>query len=152
MTKDSASKIVGAVVTVLLFAAPLPGRDHSALNGTWELIPAKSNFAGEPTVQTGTVTIKSEDRIIIVERNFKYSGASETYFYSDVTDANGGATIHSGKDLKSKTKWDHDVLNVTTTLNGAVTVERYNLAADGSMMVNVERPGHKSVELAFQRK
>ena len=152
MIEDSVAKIAGAIVTVLLFTAPLSGRDHSALNGIWELIPARSNFAGEPTVQTGTVTIKSEDRIIVVERNFKYSGAGETYFYSDVTDANAGATIHSGKDLKSKTRWDHDVLNVTTTLNGAVTVERYNVAADGSMMVNVARPGRKSVELTFRRK
>lgn len=152
MTKDSLCNIAGAIVTVLLFALPMPGRDHSALNGTWELVPARSNFAGEPTVQTGIVTIKSEDRVIVVERNFKYSGARETYFYSDITDANGGATIHTGKDLMSKTKWDHDVLSVTTTHNGAVTVERYNLAADGSMMVNVARPGRKSVELAFRRK
>ena len=152
MTKDSIFKTAGAAVMVVLCALPVLGRDHSAWNGTWELVPARSNFAGEPVVQTGTVTIKSDDRIIIVERNFKYTGIGETYFYSDVTDANGGATIRAGKDLKSKTKWDHDVLMVTTTLDGAVTVERYNLAANGSMMVNVTRPGRKSVELAFERK
>ena len=152
MRKYSTTAITGAVLTTLLFAFPVLAGDHSALNGTWELVPAKSDFAGQPVVQTGTVTIRSQDRIIIVERNFKYAGATETYFYSDITDANNGATFHSGKDLKSKTKWDHDVLKVTTTLDGAVTVESYTLAADGAMMVNVVRPGHKPIELAFQRK
>lgn len=152
MTKDSISKIAGTALTVLLFALPVLARDHSAMNGIWTLVPAKSNFAGQSVVQTGTVTIKSQDRVIIVERNFVYEGTGETFFYSDVTDANNGATIHSGRDLKSKTKWDRDVLQVTTTLDGAVTVERYNLASDGIMMVNVERPGRKPVELAFQRK
>lgn len=152
MTKHSAMDITGAVLTMLLFALPLAANDHAAFNGTWTLVPARSNFAGQPVVQTGTVTISSQDRVIIVERNFKYEGAGETYFYSDISDANGGATIHTGKDLKSKTKWDHDILKVTTTLDGAVTVESYALSLDGTMKVNVMRPGRKAVELAFERK
>jgi hypothetical protein len=151
MTKDSTSKLAGAILAGALFAVPVLARDHSALNGTWTLTPAKSDFAGEPVVQTGTVTIRTQDRVIIVERNFRYAGAGETFFYSDVTDANNGATFHDGKDLKSKTKWDHDTLKVTTTQGGAITVESYNLAADGTMMVNVVRPGRKPIELAFQR-
>jgi hypothetical protein len=151
MTKNSTIKVLGAILTTAIFAVPMLARDHSAMNGTWTLTPAKSDFAGEPVVQTGTVTIKSQDRIIIVERSFKYAGAAETFFYSDVTDANNGATFHGGKDLKSKTKWDHDTLKVTTTQGGAITVESYNLAADGTMMVNVVRPGRKPIELAFQR-
>jgi hypothetical protein len=135
----------------LLCAIPILATNHDAMNGTWKLIPASSDFAGQPVVQTGTVTIRVQDRVIIVERSFMYEGANETYFYSDVSGANNGATIHSGKDLTSKTKWDHNVLQVTTTLNGAVTIERYHLAGDGTMMVNVERPGHKPIELAFRR-
>ena len=153
MSKNSMMRIAGAViVAVLPFAFPVLARDHRAMNGTWTLVPARSDFAGQPVVQTGTVTIKSQDRVVIVERSFVYEGAAETYFYNDITDANNGATIHSGKDLKSRTKWDHDVLKVTTTVGGAATVESYNLAADGSMMVNVVRPGRKPIELAFQRK
>jgi hypothetical protein len=151
MRKYSTDTMTGIVLTALLFALPVVARDHSALNGTWTLVPAKSNFAGQSVVQTGTVTIRSQDRLIIVERNFKYAGATETYFYSDISDANNGATFHSGQDLKSKTKWDHDVLKVTTTQSGAVTVENYALAADGSMVVNVARPGRKPIELTFQR-
>jgi hypothetical protein len=67
-----------------------------------------------------------------------YEGATETFFYSDVTDSEHNATIHTGNDLKSKTRWDHDVLKVTTTQSGAVTLESYTLAADGTMMVSVE--------------
>jgi hypothetical protein len=139
-------------LTTLLFAFAAFARDHSALNGTWTLVPAKSDFAGQPVVQTGTVTIADRDGVIIVSRNFTYEGATETYFYRDLTDADNNATIHTGKDLKSKTRWDHGVLKVTTTESGAVTLESYTLAADGDMMVDVVRPEQKPITLVFQRK
>ncbi|MGA7239077.1 MAG: hypothetical protein WBY44_25575 [Bryobacteraceae bacterium] len=145
------STITGVALTTLLFAFSALGHDHSALNGTWTLEPTKSDFSGQPVVQTGTVTITDRDGIIIVSRKFVYTGATETYFYRDITDAENNATIHSAKDLKSKTKWDHDVLKVTTTQYGAVTVESYSLSADGSMTVAVVRPEHKPITLVFQR-
>jgi hypothetical protein len=82
-----------------------------------------------PFIQTGTVTINSPDDVIIVSRSFAYEGATDTSFYKDMTDAKNDAAIHSGKDLKSKTKWSHDVLEVTTTQSCAVTLESYSLAA-----------------------
>ncbi len=139
-------------MATLLLTHSAVARDHNALNGTWTLVPAQSDFAGQPVVQTGTVTIADREGIIIVSRSFVYAGATETYFYSDVTDAEHNATIHTGKDLKSKTRWDHDVLKVTTTQSGAVTLESYTLAADGSMMVSVLKPDHKPITLVFQRK
>ncbi|MGD0500522.1 MAG: hypothetical protein ABSC23_19040 [Bryobacteraceae bacterium] len=139
-------------MTTLLFAFVTFARGgHSALNGAWTLAPAMSDFAGQPVVQTGTVTIADRDGIIIVSRSFVYEGANETFFYKDITDAENNATIHTGKDLKSKTKWDHDVLKVTTTQSGAITLESYTLAADGSMMVSVVRPEHKPITLVFHR-
>jgi hypothetical protein len=126
-------------------------RDHSSLNGTWTLVPAQSDFAGQPVVQTGTVTIDDRQGIITVSRSFVYAGATETFFYSDMTDAEHNATIHTGKDLKSKTRWDHDVLKVTTTQSGATTLENYTLGADGVMTVSVVRPLQKPVTLVFQR-
>jgi hypothetical protein len=138
-------------LTTLLFAFSAVARDHSALNGTWTLVPAKSDFAGQAVVQTGTVTIADREGIIIVSRNFVYEGATETYFYKDITDAENNATIHTGKDLKSKTRWDRDVLKVTTTEAGAVTLESYTLAADGTMLVSVVRPERKAITLVFQR-
>ena len=139
-------------MTTLLFAFSAFARDHSALNGTWTLVPAKSDFAGQPVVQTGTVTIHDREGIIVVSRSFVYEGAAETYFYNDSTGSGNNATIHTGKDIKSKTRWDHDVLRVTTTRPGSITTESYSLGADGAMMVSVVRPEHKPIALFFERK
>ena len=114
----------GAVLATLLFAFSAFARDHTLLNGTWTLVPTKSDFAGQPVIQTGTVTINERDGDITVARSFAYEGATDTFFYRDLTDSENSATIHSGKDLKSKTKWDHDVLKVITTQSGAVTTRK----------------------------
>jgi hypothetical protein len=147
--KSHSTAVLGAI---LLFTFSAWARDHGELNGSWALVPAKSDFAGQPVVQTGTVTISDRQGIIIVTRSFAYQGASETFFYKDITDAESGATIHTGKDVKSKTRWDHDVLKVTTTRNGAITVESYTLAADGAMLVSVVRPDRRPINLVFERK
>ena len=146
------SRIAGAVLTTLLLAFSVSARDRSALNGTWSLMPAKSDFAGHSVVQTGTVTINERQGNITVTRNFIYDGTSEALFYSDITDSQNSATIHNGKNTKSKTAWDRDVLKVTTTQAGAITSESYALAADGTMMVSVVRPEHKPIVLVFERK
>jgi len=79
------------------------------------------------------VTIADREGIIIVSRSFRYEGATDTY--STATSPTlRQPTIHTAKNLKSKTRWDHDVLKVTTTESGAVTVESYTLAADGAMV------------------
>jgi hypothetical protein len=150
MKIHSTTGITGAILATLLCGVSALARDHSSLNGTWTLVPAKSDFAGQPVVQTGTVTINDHQGIITVSRNFVYKGTTETFYYSDMTDADRGATIRTGKDLKSKTRWDHDVLKVTTTQSGAITLESYTLAADGSMTVNVVRPEHTPITLVFQ--
>jgi len=152
MRTFSTTALTRVVLPTLLLAFSVYARDHSALNGTWTLVPAKSNFAGQPVVQTGTVTIRDRQGIIIVSRAFVYEGATEAFFYHDITDAEQNATIHTGKDFKTKTRWDHDVLKVTTTQSGAVTLESYTLAPDGTMTVSVVRPEGKSIILVFQHK
>ena len=140
------------IVTTLLFAILAFATDRSALNGSWKLVPAKSDFQGQPVVQTGTVTISDHEGVTVISRSFVYEGAAETFFYSDSTaNSRYSPTIKSGKDLKTKTKWEHDALKVTTTLSGAVTLESYTLAADGTMRVDVERPERKPITLVFQR-
>src|SRR5580658_8706024 len=129
MRISSTTTTIGPVLT-LLFAATAFAHQHTALHGIWTLVPAQSDFAGQPVIQTGTVTINERDGDITVTRSFKYEGASDTFFYRDLTDSENSATIHTGKELKSKTRWDHDVLKVTTTASGAITVESYSLAAD----------------------
>ena len=152
MRTYSTTAIAGAVFATLLLAFSAFARDHSALNGTWTLVPATSDFAGQPVVQTGTVTIADREGIIIVSRSFVYEGAAETFFYKDMADSEHGATIRTGKDLKSKTRWDHDILKVTTTQSGAITLESYALSPDGTMTVIVARPERKPITLVFQRK
>ena len=151
MRKHFIRTLAGAALTTLVFCGSALAGDHSALNGTWTLVPAQSDFAGQPVVQTGTVTIHDKKGIIVVSRSFVYAGATETFFYSDSTGSQHGGTVHSGKDLKTKTSWDDDVLKVKTTLSGAVTLENYSLAPDGSMLVNVTRPEHKPLTLVFRR-
>jgi hypothetical protein len=143
--------IGGAALMTLLVTNSASAHDHSSLNGTWNLVPATSDFAGQSVVQTGTVTINDDRGVIVISRKFAYEGASETFFYRDSQGSEYGGTVHTGKDLKSKTKWDHDVLKVTTTLSGAVTVERYALAADGTMHVSVVGPQQKATTLIFAR-
>jgi hypothetical protein len=153
MRTYSTTSVTGAVLATFLFAFSAFARDHTALDGTWTLVPTRSDFAGQPVIQTGTVTIDERQGNISVSRGFIYQGAAETFFYSDMTDSENNATIHNGKDLKSKTRWDHNVLKVTTTQSDATTtLESYTLAADGTMMVSVVRPEHKPITLLFQRK
>jgi hypothetical protein len=144
--------IAGAILATLLLASGAFARDRVALNGTWTLVPTRSDFAGQSVVQTGTVTINERQGLITVMRSFVYAGAGETYFYRDMTDSENGATIRDGKESKSKTRWDHDVLKVTTTQSGATTLESYRLTADGTMQVSVERPERKTITLVFERR
>jgi hypothetical protein len=151
MRKLSTTLIAGAVLTTLLFALSAFAREHRELNGTWSLIPTKSDFAGEPVIQSGTVTIFEREGNITVSRNFVYDGPDQTYFYRYMTDGPKNATIHVDKDLKSKVRWDHEVLEVTTTHSGAITEESYTLEADGTLVVRVLRPGRKPIHLFFER-
>lgn len=144
--------ISGAVLTTLLFAGSVFARNRTMLNGTWTLEPAQSEFNSQPVIQTGTVTINERQGDITVSRDFKYDAGNETFFYRDMVDSENGATIHSGRDVKSKARWDKDVLRVTTTQSGAFTNETYELMPDGTMQATVVRPGNKMIRLVFVRK
>jgi hypothetical protein len=73
-------------------------------------------------------------------------------FYNDSTGNENNSTVHTSKDLKTKTRWDHDVVKVTTARFGAITLESYTLASDGTMIVNVVRPEGRPITLVFQHK
>lgn len=102
-------------------------------------------------METGTVTINEREGDITVSRDFKYEGAKETYFYKDMVDSENSATIRKDG-VKSKARWDHDALKVVTTKDGAITTETYTLAPDGTMKVNVDKPGSKPITLTFTHK
>lgn len=140
------------VLTTLLAVCSVSARQHMELNGTWTLMPTRSDFAGQPVIQTGTVTIDERQGNITVSRNFAYQGATGTTFYRDRIDSENGATIHKNKEFKTRARWDHGALKVTTTRGGAVTEETYRLGADGDMTVNVQKPDRKPFTLVFERK
>ena len=139
------------ITTLLLLSIAAFAGDHSALNGTWKLIPTRSDFAGQPVVQTGTVTIADSHGAVAVNRSFTYEGVGETYFFEGKLFGAHGATAHEGKDLKSKASWDHDALVVKTTRSGVVTTERYTLAADGLLTATVVTASGKPITLLFER-
>jgi hypothetical protein len=85
--------VAGAVLTILLFTFSALARHHSALNGSWTLVPSRSDLARQPVIQTGIVTIADRQGIIVPPHNFVYEGATETFFYRDITDAENNAAF-----------------------------------------------------------
>jgi hypothetical protein len=145
------SKIFRASAAGLaMFAVTAFAANHHSLNGTWTLEATRSEFAGQPSIQTGSVTINDREHNITITRSFTYDGANESFEYSFTTDGRENSSIRQGKTFKSKAKWDGDVLKVTTVENGGATVERYSLAPDGALMLVVDRPEHRPVTLYFK--
>lgn len=151
MRRNMSKIFLESAAGMVLFAVSAIAANHHSLNGTWTLEPTRSNFNGEPAIQTGSVSINDREHNITVTRSFSYDGANESFEYSFSTDGRENSSIHQGKAFKSKAKWDGDVLRVTTTDNGTTTVERFSLSPDGSLMLVVERPEHRPVTLFFQR-
>jgi hypothetical protein len=135
---------------VLLAAAALANQKH-ALNGTWLLVPARSQFAGEPVIQTGTVTIADREHNIYISRNYNFDGDSGTVSYQTSTDGRENSSIHEGKAFKTKAKFEGADLVVTSSQDDITSTERYHLNPDGSMTLTADRPGHRTVVLFFQR-
>jgi hypothetical protein len=124
--------------------------NHHELNGTWQLVPSRSELNGEPAVETGTVTISDREGNIYVSRNFDFDSANLSTSSTFSTDARAKTSIKE-PGFKSKAKWDRDALKVTTTHEGVTTVERYTLRDEGTMMLQTDRTGHHPETLYFQR-
>jgi hypothetical protein len=137
-------------LTLALFAGLAFANNHHVLNGTWQLVPSKSELHGEPAIETGTVTINDREGNIYVQRNFDLDSTNLSTSSSVATDARAKTSIKE-PGFKSKAKWDVDVLKVTTDHEGIVTMERYSLLGDGTMMLQIERTGRPSETLYFQR-
>lgn len=122
-----------------------------ALNGTWLLMPTRSQFAGEPVIQTGTVTIADRQHNIYISRNYNFDGESGVVSYQTSTDGRENSSIHESKAYKTKAKFDGGDLVVTGTQDNITTTERYHLNPDGTMTLTVDRPGHHTLVLFFER-
>ena len=139
------------LVGLTFILGSIPMLAHPSLNGTWVLVPTRSNFAGEPVLQTGTVQINERQHHMYISRSFNYDGESGGFEYNFTTDGQENSTIRKGQTFKSKATWDGNVLKVKTTRDGLTTVEKYTLGADGALILTVERPDHQMQTLVFQR-
>ena len=150
MSRQTCRNFLTAAATLAFVAGLGFAANHHELNGTWQLVPQRSELNGEPAVQTGTVTINDRERNVYVQRNFNFDGANRSTSTSFSTDAREKTSIKE-PGFKSKAKWDGDVLKVVTTQDGINIVERYKLNDDGVMMLQIERTGHQPETLFFQR-
>jgi hypothetical protein len=123
MPKHSCRNFLRWAAAGALFVGFAVASDHRALNGVWQLIPARSEFNGEPAIQTGTVTINDREHNIYVQRNFNFDEPNRSTSSSFATDSQENATIKQ-PGFKSKAKWDGRVLTVATARNGETTLER----------------------------
>lgn len=140
-----------SAAALAFFAASAFAANHHSLNGTWTLLADKSDFGGGKMIQSATITINDRQHNISISRNFTSEGENTTASYTFDTDARENATIHQGAGFKSKAKWDGDVLKVTTTRTNGVEMERYSLQPDGTLMMVIDRPDHRTLTLYFQR-
>ena len=145
--------LAGAAI-LAFFAGLVAGEawaaNHHELNGTWQLMPARSELNGEPAIKSGAVTIRDREGNIYVSRNFDFDAENQTVTTNFTTDARANTSIKE-PGLRSKMKWEGDVLRVTTLQNGITTVERYSLLSDGTLMEHVERTGHQPETFYFNR-
>ena len=151
MWRQPCKNFLTGTAALAIFAGCAFAYNHHDLNGSWRLIPERSEFHGEAVLQTGTVTIDDREGNIYVTRDFNYDGANQSTTSTFDTDARAKTSIKE-PGLKSKTEWKGDVLQVTTTRDGATTVERYSLGADGILTLTVDRPAHAPETLLFERK
>ncbi len=141
MNIQSRKLFKGILAFLLVFVVKAGAGDHHLLNGIWVLVPTRSDFAGEPAIQTGNLTIGDRQHHIYVSRTFSYDGALGPISFNFSMDGSENG----------KAKWDGDVLQVTTTEDKIPTVERYSLAPDGALTLAVTRPSHPAITLIFLR-
>jgi len=143
--------ILASIPVLILVSGTALAMDHHALNGTWRLIPTRSEFNGEPMIQSGTLTIGYRDRNIYISHNYVFDGRNVTVSYQTSLDGQVNSYIREGKAYKTKAKWEGDELKVTSTQGDLTTVEHYRLNPDGTLAVTMERPDHPTVTLLFER-
>src|SRR5512135_1615903 len=101
----------GAILAI--FAGLSFASNHHELNGTWQLVPSRSELNGERAIQSGSITINDREGNVWVSRTFNFDDANRSVTTSFDTDARHNASIKD-KDsgFKSKAKWEGNVLKV----------------------------------------
>ena len=144
-------RIFSIMGIVVLGVMPLALLAHPNINGVWVLNKVRSNFAGEPVIETGSITINDREHNIYISRTFNYDGEKGGFDFNFTTDGQENSTIKKGVSFKSKAKWEGDALKVKTTRDGLTTMEHFSLTGEGTLILMVDRPNHQSETLLFQR-
>ena len=151
MSRSVVRPFLISIAAFVLASAAAWAIDHHAFNGTWRLIPTRSEFNGEPMMQSGTVTIGYRDRNIYISHNYVFDGKNVTVSYQTSLDGRENSSIRQGKAFKTKAKWEGDELLVTSIQGPITQVEHYRLNPDGTMMLAIERPDRPMQTLLFER-
>jgi len=149
MSAKSCRNFLMTALSLAMFSGVALASHHHELNGTWQLVASRCQFNGEPAIEAGTVSINDREGNIWVERSFSLEDGNKTVTTNLATDSRHGSTIKE-PGFRSKAKWDGDVLKVMTNHEGVITAERYQLASDGGMLMQVERSGRQPETLYFQ--
>jgi hypothetical protein len=125
---------------------------HHELNGTWKLTSTRSQFHGEPVLQKGTITIQDHDHNIYINRDFNFEGGNQAVSYSSTLEGRTNSPVYQAGGLETMIRWQDGVLTATSKQNGATTaVQQFQLTPDGDLMLTVNRPGHQTEVLYFER-
>ena len=57
MRQQFCKSFLARAATLAIFAGCALAANHHELNGTWQLVPARSEFHGEPVMRSGVITI-----------------------------------------------------------------------------------------------
>jgi hypothetical protein len=151
MRQNPSKTFLSGAAGIVFFAVSVFAANHHSLNGTWQLIPGRSDFAGGNMIQAATITINDREGNIYISRHFTSENENTTATYTFDTDGRANSTIRKGETFKSKTKWEGGVLKVTTNRDNGVETESYSLQPDGILMLTLNRPDGRTMTLYFQR-
>jgi hypothetical protein len=141
-----------AAAALMLLPAGLLASDHHDLNGTWNLIPGRSQLNGEPVVETGTITIRDHSGKIYFSQHLSYANPTESLSAGFTLEGRKNMVLQQSPTFSGTAGWENGSLLVSTTDDGRTSNERLTLQPDGVLMLNFEQPGHQPVTLFFERR
>ena len=126
------------ILPALLFCAAL-GVAYAKPNftGTWKLNVETSDFGPMPRLEKGTMTIDHSEPNVQFSNDATGPRGQQTTKFKYMTDGSEVSNTNGSSEMKSKAKWDGDVLTIETkgNFNGNdVTLnDKWSLSGDGKI-------------------
>lgn len=135
MTRKSFTLCLAAVALAL---APLPAAARPNLTGNWKMVPARSDFGAMPAPTSYEQKIEHNDPDLKVTVAQKGARGDQTNEFNYNTKGKETSNTMRGSALKSKAKWQGDVLMIDSKLdiqgNVVSIADSYELAPDGNSL------------------